>query len=405
MRYERHSVRRWVAIVPIAMVVVAFTTTDFANLVDAGPGLTILLAVATLLVGVHEELMIRGLALRALRDRHREWAAAVWSSLIFGAFHLLNIVVVGGAAVSQAGWATVLGYLLYLCRRVGGGIWLPIGVHAIWDFSSFSPNLREPDAMAGGRYVIQFLVTVVLPIIVLVRRHAIGPDPGGDGDSMLAPPTAPREDAHRRMTERLCGPSAALSRCLITAGRRVTEQMQDLAGGVGAEALPFQRERPSGRLLMDHEGPDGDALADVHIEVAPIEADDWCQQLRSGRTVDRRLGHQQVHLGRRGGHHDHWISQLVGQQSRRLRETDQSQRVGVALRDDRSDDHAHTPTDVLASETTCLPGRPLRQEVAGSCDDIVAGRLACELDQAIVGFAHLGHDIDVVSTIRCARRW
>ncbi|WP_051062678.1 CPBP family intramembrane glutamic endopeptidase [Ilumatobacter nonamiensis] len=177
VRHERWPTERWVAIVPIGMIVVAVATTDYVNLADAGIGFVLLLVVGTFATGLNEELLFRGIALRSMRDRHREWVAAAFSSILFGSFHLVNIVFAGGAAVFQAIWAILAGYLLYLCRRVGGGMALPIVVHWIWDFSSFSPVLRNPDALAGGRYFLQFLTTFVLMIIVVIRRRSIPASP------------------------------------------------------------------------------------------------------------------------------------------------------------------------------------------------------------------------------------
>ncbi|MCB0970472.1 MAG: CPBP family intramembrane metalloprotease [Acidimicrobiales bacterium] len=184
---ERFTVERWVLVVPVGMVVVALATTDVANLVSAGLGMTALLAVTVAFTGINEELVFRGLALRALRDRHTEVRAAVWSSVFFGLFHLVNIVTDGGAAVLQSIWAISAGYLLYLCRRVGGGIALAMVVHAIWDFGSFSPFLANSEALAAGRTFLQFLSVLILLIVVIVRRRAI---PATPRELSLPPPPA-----------------------------------------------------------------------------------------------------------------------------------------------------------------------------------------------------------------------
>lgn len=131
--------------VPATMIVASIAAIDVANLADAGRVLPAVLAVSTLCTGVSEELMFRGVALQAMRNRHREVVAAWLSSAMFGLLHLVDVVVSGGAAIVQAGWAVGVGYLLYLCR-VGGGMVLPIAVHRSWDFSTFSPELGLDDA-------------------------------------------------------------------------------------------------------------------------------------------------------------------------------------------------------------------------------------------------------------------
>jgi hypothetical protein len=177
VRHERWPTERWVVLVPVTMLGVSIATIDVGNLVEAGLDFVLLLLISTFLIGLNEELLFRGLALRAFRDRHREWVAAAWSSVFFGLFHLFNIIVAGGAAAFQAVWAIAVGYLLYLCRRVGGGMVLPVCVHAVWDFSSFSPYLRDSSSLHGGRAFIQFMTAVVLIVVVRVKRASIPASP------------------------------------------------------------------------------------------------------------------------------------------------------------------------------------------------------------------------------------
>jgi membrane protease YdiL (CAAX protease family) len=170
--------------------VASVVATDYGNLGDAGGSLVAMLAVSTLFTGVSEELMFRGVALQAMRDRFRESRAAWLSSAMFGLLHLANVIVVGGAAVVQAFWAIGVGYLLYLCRRVGSGIVLPIVVHWLWDFSTFSPELGLEDApVLSDLQFAMFLLSIALVVVVVIRRRAIPsappeaspvPDPTGE---------------------------------------------------------------------------------------------------------------------------------------------------------------------------------------------------------------------------------
>lgn len=178
VRRERFATNRWVVLVPATMLVASIAATDYGNLVDAGGSLVAMLAVSTFFTGVSEELMFRGVALQAMRDRHRESKAAWLSSAMFGLLHLANVIVLGGAAVFQAFWAIGVGYLLYLCRRVGRGIVLPIIVHWLWDFSTFSPELGLDDApVLGDLQFAMFLLSIVLIVVVVVRRRALPSSP------------------------------------------------------------------------------------------------------------------------------------------------------------------------------------------------------------------------------------
>lgn len=177
VRHERFPTRRWVVLVPAAMLIASVAAIDYSNLVNAGSTLVVLLAMATFATGVSEELMFRGIALQAFRDRHREWVAALFSSLLFGLLHLMNIVVAGPGAVFQAIWACGMGYLLYLCRRVGGGMTLPIVVHWLWDFSTFSPELGREDAPVSDATFAMFLLSVLLVIVAAIRHRTIPSSP------------------------------------------------------------------------------------------------------------------------------------------------------------------------------------------------------------------------------------
>jgi membrane protease YdiL (CAAX protease family) len=166
---------RWVWIVPITLLGFSVVVTDYANLAQVGPALVATLAVSTLATGLSEELMFRGIALQAFRDRVSEGWAAALSSGLFGALHLINALVTGSGAIVQALLASVLGYFLYLTRRVSGGILLPIVVHWVFDFSAFSTDigLQEPPTSDTAFYGL--LVVLALSLVLLAMRRRITP--------------------------------------------------------------------------------------------------------------------------------------------------------------------------------------------------------------------------------------
>jgi len=110
---------------------------DIQGLAEHGAALWKYLCVwgaGMLLVGVGEELLFRGYALRSLTGGLGFWPAALLLSLLFGAEHLskpmedvadiLNIVLLGLA-------------LCYSVRRTGA-LWFAIGFHAAFDFFALS---------------------------------------------------------------------------------------------------------------------------------------------------------------------------------------------------------------------------------------------------------------------------
>lgn len=82
--------------------------------------------------GVMEEIMFRGVIFRITEDWVGSWGALAFSSLLFGAGHLANPHATLMSALSIALEAGVLlGAAFMVTRR----LWLPIGLHAAWNFT------------------------------------------------------------------------------------------------------------------------------------------------------------------------------------------------------------------------------------------------------------------------------
>lgn len=165
---ESRPVRGWLWVIPAAFIVAAVLLTDYARLVAAGPALTATLLLATLLVAAGEELAFRGVVLTFLRDRSREWVAAVVTAVLFGAFHLTSGVV-------HAGMSVLFGYLLYVMRRVSGGLVVPILVHAAWDFSVFSALTTPQPATDSSAGFVLTLVSVAALLVIAIGFRAVEP--------------------------------------------------------------------------------------------------------------------------------------------------------------------------------------------------------------------------------------
>jgi hypothetical protein len=146
----------------------------------------LLLAVNMLLVGFSEETMFRGFLFAGLRDRLSLWPAAIVTSILFGAIHVLNVLGTGhlAGALLQSLAATMLGFLLLGLRLATGSLWPPILVHAAWnagllligrDQPPVDPTVPIPIAAGAG------LLLGLLPLGLyggwLIRRvgRAVGP--------------------------------------------------------------------------------------------------------------------------------------------------------------------------------------------------------------------------------------
>ena len=83
-----------------------------------------------ILVGIYEEFLFRSLAFAPLEAKVGTWAALGISALLFGAAHLTN----SGATLLSTFITAVAGIFLTVAFVAARNIWLPIGMHASWNF-------------------------------------------------------------------------------------------------------------------------------------------------------------------------------------------------------------------------------------------------------------------------------
>lgn len=145
------------------------------------PGLVAIILANMLLVGFSEELMFRGFLYSGLRDRLSLWPAALITSVLFGAVHVLNVAVTGHLrlALLQSVAAAMLGLLLLGLRLRMGSIWPVILLHAVWNFgllvlgrNATPPPPGEPLPIAAQLAPILFLLPLGLYGLHLLRDAA-----------------------------------------------------------------------------------------------------------------------------------------------------------------------------------------------------------------------------------------
>ena len=174
--HDDHPVQRWVRVVPIVFIVGILLATNYGALAQQGLAFTLVLLLATQLVGWGEESMFRGLGVVMLRDHNlSEGKVALWSSLIFGAVHLSNGITHGVSALPQAAIVSLAGYFFYLIRRFSRGNVLNSVLHGLFDFSLLSGTAILVDQPPYAGPVASILVYVVLIVILLIRRRSIEP--------------------------------------------------------------------------------------------------------------------------------------------------------------------------------------------------------------------------------------
>lgn len=126
--------------------------------------------------GVVEEVVFRGVVMRQLEAWLGSWAALAITAAFFGFAHLLN----PGATVF-AGFAIAMeaGILLGACYLYTRRLWLPIGLHAAWNFTQgwlfsvpisggeapeglFVTVRQGPDWLTGGAFGLEASVVAML---------------------------------------------------------------------------------------------------------------------------------------------------------------------------------------------------------------------------------------------------
>ena len=118
------------------------------------------------LVAVSEEIFFRGILFRMINRRWNIWAALVISGLIFGGLHILND---NATLWSSIAITIEAGSLLGAAYAYSKNIWLPIGIHWIWNYtqgnilgfpvsgednvtSIITPEISGPQWLTGGSF-------------------------------------------------------------------------------------------------------------------------------------------------------------------------------------------------------------------------------------------------------------
>ena len=141
---------------------------------------------ASILSGVLEEVLIRGIVFRILERWLGSWVALGISAVIFGVLHLLNpgATLLDAAAISiEAGVLLAAAYML--TRR----LWLCIGTHVAWNFTQggifsvsvsggaskglFQSRMVGPDWLTGGAFgaeasAVALVVCLAAGIVLLI---------------------------------------------------------------------------------------------------------------------------------------------------------------------------------------------------------------------------------------------
>ena len=139
-------------------------------------GLAAAVISAALFPAISEELVFRGILFRWLEEWGGSWVALVLTSALFGAGHLANP---HASWIAAVGIALEAGVMLGAAYMLSRSLWLPMGIHAAWNFAqgeiydipvSGTPvhgivqaNLGGAPLLTGAGFGLEASLTAIVP--------------------------------------------------------------------------------------------------------------------------------------------------------------------------------------------------------------------------------------------------
>ena len=131
----------------------------------------LLFAFSCFCVGFFEELAFRGCALMLLlksrtATKLKIFMAIFWSSVVFGAVHLVNIFTASpGAVILQIGYSALIGGMCSLVLLETKNIWICVFIHALYNFAGgVVPRFGEGMIWTAP----EVALTAALAVVVIV---------------------------------------------------------------------------------------------------------------------------------------------------------------------------------------------------------------------------------------------
>ena len=169
---ERRRAGGWLIAVPIVIFLALLAGLDYANLADLDTELLLWIGVAVALVGFCEELVYRGLLVVSFRSTLAEPMVWLWSSVAFGLLHSINFLLGQdlGPTIQQVIVTFIIGSAFYISRRATGMLVVPMILHLMWDYSSFT----QSEGHTLGALPQTIGVILVIAALTAGRKHLFG---------------------------------------------------------------------------------------------------------------------------------------------------------------------------------------------------------------------------------------
>ncbi|WP_170462389.1 CPBP family intramembrane glutamic endopeptidase [Ruegeria arenilitoris] len=177
MREETHGAPKWMMWV-LLVIAAGFIGLNLASTNWSAITAThlLFLVAAGVLVGFNEEALTRGILIVGCRgSTNSEVFVWLFSSVLFGLMHLPNTLFgmpfAGG--VAQVFFAATAGTGFYILRRASGTLLVPMAVHGLWDFATFSHGASgAPLNFSTTPFQFaMYVVSIVLVVIVFRKRE------------------------------------------------------------------------------------------------------------------------------------------------------------------------------------------------------------------------------------------
>ncbi|WP_411699041.1 lysostaphin resistance A-like protein [Conyzicola sp.] len=176
--------RWWLVFIPVLALLLPISQLGEVPWASRSAGFIALIALGTLMVGLGEELAIRGILLTAVRARHREIVALLTTAVVFGAAHIPGSLISGvpiAVIAVQFTALTAVGVTYYWVRRVTGRLWIGILLHAATDWVLYlgddtpTVSIGNDHEMTGSSWfaaTVQFLlwIAIALSVISVIRE-------------------------------------------------------------------------------------------------------------------------------------------------------------------------------------------------------------------------------------------
>jgi len=134
----------------------------------------------SMLVGISEELMFRGIIFRGVLSQagYRIWSAIWITAILFGVVHVLNGFITGNfiTALAQALMAIMSGIWFHAIRIRTRSIYPAMLIHGLWDFSLFvfATSLASVKIASESSADTSMMAKLLLPLILSMPLFIYG---------------------------------------------------------------------------------------------------------------------------------------------------------------------------------------------------------------------------------------